>query len=812
MRVLTSWLKEFVPFRVGVERLATDLTMAGLEVEGVEDAWHGLARVVAVRVIEAGPLAEDGRLKLCRVDAGNRRLQVVCGAPNAAPGLWTALALPGAVLPDERRVAAATVAGARSEGMLCSEAELGIGEVADRIVDLAAAGRRPLAGRPLADLLGLEDWILEIGVTPNRADCLSVLGVAREVAAVYGLEPGGPDLSPPPAPAAGAGGPVIPVRIDAPEACGRYAAAVLEGIRVGPSPAWMQRRLRAGGIRPINNVVDVTNYVLLETGQPLHAFDLDRLDGPAIVVRPAAEAEHIATLDGKVRALQAGMLVIADRRRPVAVAGVMGGAESEVTGATTRILLESAWFEPRQVRRTARALRLSTESSYRFERGTDPEGVPAALGRAVRLLAEVAGARVAAPPVDLYPAPFAPPEIALRPSRANRLLGTNLSAATMARLLRRASMQVEAAGTGRGKTLRVRPPSFRHDVREAVDLVEEIARLHGYGRIRTRTPAGALETRPAGDLQRLATETRRLLTACGLDEIVSYSFDAPDSPGRLRLPPGDPRSRPVRLRNPLSEDQSILRTSLVPSLLGAASRNIARRCLDLRLFEVGKVFWAVGDGRQPEEHLQIAGLWTGRRHPPGWAFPPDPVDLHDVKGVVEALLDGLGCPWRLSLEVDVPYLAPGTAAAFVDPSGRHPYGHVGQVHPDVLAAWDIRQDVFLFEVSAEAVARGGFGTVRRYAPIPRHPAVERDLAVIVPADVPAGALVDFVTRHEVPALERVEVFDFYTGPPIPRGAKSVGLRLRYRAPDRTLTEDEVSRVHDPLVARLLEHFEARLRT
>ncbi len=801
MLVLTSWLKEFVDFEVSVEELAEALTISGLEVEGLEPAYPWLSTVVAARVDELRlhPGRED--IKVCRVTADGRQRQVVCGAPNVEQGMMTVLALPGTRLPEHGEVEEASLHGIQSSGMLCSEAELLLGEDASGIM---ALGRECVPGTPLAEILGIDDWVLEIGVTPNRADCLSILGVAREVAAIYRLALREPGRLQGPCPE---GEGCIPIIIEAPELCGRYAGAVLHGVQVAPSPVRTRHRLISSGIRPINNIVDITNLVLLERGQPLHAFDLDMLHGPRIRVRTAFQGESIVTLDGKTRELSRDMLVIADQDRPVAVAGVMGGAETEVTDKTTRVLLESAWFAPYQVRRTSKALKLPSESSYRFERGVDPEGTVKALNRAVELMGmlcprlECKGVR------DVYPAPPRPRSIRVRPWRVNKILGTSLSGREIADLVQRIGFDIRSRDEGE---IRGTPPSYRMDLFEEIDLIEEVARLHGFSNVPTESPVAAIDAVAPDDFERLSRRLKELLFAQGLTEVISYSFLSQREIDALGFPGKDKRSRAVRLANPLSDDQAVLRTSLLASLLSTVARNQARRHMNLRLFELGTVFFDRGEGSLPDEEHRVAALWRGLRHPGGWAWPEENADLFDLKGVLEEILAGANVEdWRFELGTpDDPYYVPGTSVRVI--AGERPLGTLGQVDPGVAGAFGVKGGVFAFDLSFEALLACSTRE-KRFRPLPRYPRAERDAAIIVSEDVPSIEMVTLVRSQEVPILEGVEIFDVYSGKPIPRGYKSVGLRFRYRAPDHTLSDDEVASVHGPLVDLILKRFKARLR-
>ncbi len=805
MLILTSWLKEFVHFTVPVETLAEDLTMAGLEVEEIEPAYKGLAPVVVCSVEEIVPHPHASHLQVCTVAAGEQKFDVVCGAPNVEKGRLAALARPGTVLSDGTTVESSDIYEIRSDGMLCSEAELGIGDDETGILILEPApGREP--GKSLVDVLGLKDWVLDIAVTPNRPDCLSVLGVAREVSAIYGIPltiPQSPNSSIPQSPNSS-----ISVSIKAPDLCGRYTAAVMEGIRIGHSPHWMAKRLQASGIRPINNVVDVTNYVLIERGQPLHAFDLDMLTGPAIEVRTARPGEKIKTIDGKDRELRPDMLVIADADRPVAVAGVMGGAETEVNDDTKRILLESAWFAPIQVRRTSKALKTITESSYRFERGVDPEGVISALYRTVELIGQVTGGCLVGEIKDVYPRPYKPGYLSLRPERANKLLGTGLEPIQIAQLLERIGIELSHVDDEKIKGM---VPAHRLDLKEEVDLVEEIARLHGFPNIPTQVPRAGIAARAPEPSQALVHRIRNILSSQGMTEVISYSFMSPEEIEVLGLGKNDPRMQMVSVQNPLSDDQSVMRTSIIPSLMGTVARNQARRNMDLGLFEIGTVFYARGAGELPLEEQRIVAMCTGARYPESWSWPREQVDLFDLKGVLQGLLQALGISgWKTVLETpDGPFYLPGASAGIVW-GENSVLGSFGQIDPNVLEFWDINGPVFVFELSFNALETAA-SQQHKFTPLARYPAVERDIAVIVPDRLSAQDLLEYISEQAPDFLEEVRIFDIYRGKPVPKGSKSIGMRFTYRALDHTLSDHEVSEVHDPMVRSVLQSYKAKLR-
>ena len=805
MRILTSWLKEFVAFKTPVKTLAEDLTMTGLEVEEIESVHKGLDPIVIGHVEETISHPRASRLKICRVSVGEEEIQVICGAPNVEKGQLVALARPGTILGEGKVIKTAKIYGVRSGGMLCSEEELGIGHDNSGIFVLDPAAPGIEVGRSLIEALGLDDWVLDIGVTANRPDCLSVLGVAREVSAIYGIpirkdrgqrsEIRGQRSE-------------IPISIEDPDLCRRYAAAVMEGIKVGPSPDWLVTRLEASGIRSINNVVDATNYVLMEYGQPLHAFDLDSLIGPEILVRMANSGENITTLDGRERKLQSDMLVIADRERPIAIAGVMGGAETEVNADTGRIFIESAWFAPVQIRRTAKALKLITEASYRFERGVDPNGVIDALYRVIGLISQIADGHLVGTIRDIYPRPYRDREVSLRPQRANRLIGIEIGSGEMADLLNRIGIKVTHVGDEEIKGV---VPSYRPDLKEEVDLIEEIARLHGFSNISTLAPRARIVTQVPDPSQGLINKIKNILMAQGMMEVISYSFVSPGDIESLCLPADDARMRMVKIRNPLSDDQSVMRTTLIPSLMGAVARNQAQRNQDLALFELGAVFQDMGPGELPHEEQRLALLYTGSRHPESWSWSKEQVDIFDLKGVFEELLRVIGISeWRTLPDTpDDPFYLPGSSARVVWKDGAV-LGTFGEVASDVLDALDIKGPVFISDFSLDVIKEAASRQIRFHS-LPRYPGVERDIAIVVSDRVSAQELLDFISSKAPKILEGVQVFDVYRGEPIPKGSKSIGLRFRYRASDRTLSDHAVSKVHNRLVRSVLQSYKAKLR-
>jgi phenylalanyl-tRNA synthetase beta chain len=802
MKVSLSWLQTYVDLSLDADQLAQKLTMAGLEVEAVYDRYSFLQTVLVgcVAVVEPHPQAD--KLKLCRVQAGDRTYEVVCGAPNVAVDMLVPLALPGTELVDGTVLTSSTIRGQRSEGMLCSEIELGLGLDTSGLMVLDGS---LTPGTPLNQALRLTDPVLEISLTPNRADCLSLLGIAREAAGLQGTSLKRPAFQMPEA--LDRIDDHTSVHIEAPDHCPRYAARLITNITVAPSPFWLQDRLRSVGLRPINNLVDITNFVMLETGQPLHAFDFDRLADNRIVVRTARPGEQFTTLDGKERQLTPEMLMICDGEKPVAVGGVMGGLNSEIEEGTSRVLLESAYFDPVSIRKTAKKLGLNTDASHRFERGVDPRGTLHALDRAAALMVELGRGKLMDGHIDAcHDLPTSEP-IRLSVPAANRTLGTCLDAGQMAGLLRSIEFQVDDSGDDQ---LQVTVPSFRVDVSRPEDLMEEIARLWGYDNIPVSFAAIPVGSRVAEKswLQRQLTSEK--LAGLGFNEAINYSFIHRDSGDRIGLGPDDARRRTVEILNPLSEEQAVLRTSLIPGLLETMQRNLARQVRTMKLFEVGKVFLSRGANCQPEEIDMLVGLWTGDRSASGWFGKSTPCDFYDLKGIVESLLTGLHVPeagfTKLAVE-ECTFTQPGASARIIL-AGRQA-GIIGQVHPKVLDAYNLKQPAFVFEINFGQLVESIPDTVVA-RPLPKYPATARDATLIIDQGIEARALIAKVKSMDQPLLEEVHIFDVYQGKPVPENRKSISLRLTYRSAYETLEDDTVNQIHKEITDRLVESFKADL--
>ncbi len=802
MKISLNWLTEYVPLDMTAGELAASLTMVGLEVDSVTERYGFLDTVVVARVVEIESHPENPALKICRVDTGDLQRTVVCGAPNVKPGIRVPLALPGTVLPDGERLEQRMIRNQVSEGMLCSEGELGLGTDRSGLMILP---ENTAMGTPLAKALNLSDAIIEVDLTPNRADCLSVVGIAREAAAIGKKMLRYPDI-----PVEGPGKTIAnhtSVTINAPEACPRYAARLVFDITVGPSPFWLQDRLISVGLRPINNIVDVTNFVMLEMGQPLHAFDYDRLAENRIVVREAAKGETFVTLDQKERTLAPGMLMICDGSNPVALAGVMGGMNSEIRPETKRVLIESACFHPGSIRTTAKQLGLNTDASHRFERGVDPEGVVPALNRAAFLMAEVAGGRLIEGVIDVHPGRKQPAAILLNTAKANRLLGLKLSADEMSALLTAIEFQVEKQDE---HSLQVVPPSFRVDISRPEDLMEEIARLWGYNNIPTTFPAMLSGTRKPEPMLAARDTIRQMLLGFGFYEAINYSFVSAGACDQLRLTPADERRSVVAILNPLTEDQAVLRTSLIPGLLDTMLRNNSRQTQTLKLFETGKIFIHTAVNQQPKEIAMLAGLITGLRGDLSWHQKEQPCDFYDVKGVLEGLCSSLGITGLTFTAVppsDCRYVKPGMAAT-VSIAGEA-VGILGEVHPEVLAGFGLKQTAFVFELGLQALI-GYIPQVKTARPLPKYPSVSRDMTLIMDKQIPASDILLKIEQAEQRLVENILLLDVYEGRPIPAGKKSISIRIIYRSAETTLSDELVNQVHGGITKDLLTVFNASL--
>jgi phenylalanyl-tRNA synthetase beta chain len=800
MLISLDWLSDYVDCPLSPERIAEGLTMAGLEVESVSLRHPQLKNVVTARIEAVEPHPNADRLKICLVRTGDDRLRrIVCGAPNARAGVVSPLALPGAELPGGI-VREAKVRGEMSGGMLCSQKELGLGEDHSGIWILP---EDTVAGIPLDEALGLKDILMEIGITPNRGDCLSFMGIAREVAAL-----GGTSARYPASVVPETGPPVdslTSVTIDDPQGCPRYAARVIRSVKIGPSPHWLKNRVESVGVRSINNIVDVTNFVMMELGQPLHAFDFNRLRDRRIVVRKAAAGERFTTLDSVERELDEGTVLICDGVGPVAIGGVMGGLNSEISPETCDVLLESAYFDPVSIRRTGRKLGLKTEAGFRFERGTDPAGVLRALDRAAGLMLEVGGGQVATGRIDVCPNPLDPAVIDLRVDRVNSLLGIHLSDDQAQEILERLEMRVEKL---QPHLLRVTVPGFRSDITREVDLAEELARISGYDGIPVTSPAAEAHAADCDPRQMVRAQLKELLTGAGFFEVINYSFISSDALRMLGYSEGDDAPVPIRVKNPLSDEQAVMRTSLLPGLLNNARYNIDHRYENFRIFELSKVFLPRKEDPQADEIHHLVGVMTGKRDPLPLYNDGD-VDFYDAKGVVEHICEFLRIEdLRFRAEALPPWLDPSTSASVFVRGER--VGELGGVHPQVRETFDLKRPLFAFRLDFDRLFALQ-GPVPIYRGLPKFPPVPRDLALIADERLPVEEPLDFMRSLNEPLLESIEIFDIFKSEQIGDGKKSIGYRLTYRAADRSLTDEEVNSIHGRLIAQVTARFGVSLR-
>jgi phenylalanyl-tRNA synthetase beta chain len=796
MRVPLGWLAEWIDLPDSQGDLCERLTLGGLEIEGVERSGPDLSGIRIGRVVECGKHPAADKLSLCRVETGDGEpLDIVCGAPNVASGQKVAVALPGAQLPDGTKIKKAKLRGVVSHGMICSERELGLGDAHEGILVLPPDAP---VGAPLSDAVAAGDVVLDLEITPNRGDWVSMLGIAREVRAHFGGELRLPPVDPPEAARRAAED--IRIEIEDGEGCYRYVGRVVRGVRVGSSPEWLQRRLETAGVRSINAIVDVTNLVMLEFGQPIHAFDLDTLRGEVIRVRRARGGETLRTLDGETRELGAEDLVIADAERAIAVAGVMGGAETEVRDDSVNLLIESAHFHPARVRKTARRLGLSTEASYRFERSVDRAGIQRAADRAARLIAELTGGEVSAGIVEATAgAPPITEEIRLDPARVNRLLGTDLSIDDVAALLERVDVAPVRAANG---TLGCRIPSYRNDLHIPEDLIEEVARVHGYDRIPTTLPHGALVPVEPSRERVLIDAARDSLAGAGLIEVMTFPGMRLADLEALRLAADDARRQTVRVLNPLSEEESQLWTTAVPSLLRAAQLNLARQVEWVRIFHVGRVFVRSAKGELPTEPLRISALLTRPSHDGLWSRAPAPL-FFEAKGVAERLTLDLGVDADFSAGAPEPYLHPGAANEIRVGDTR--LGAVGELHPAVAAHFEIGLPCALIEVDLSGVAELPQRPAS-YREVSRQPRVRRDLAVLLDRGQPAAEVLEAIRKTAGAQLVALEIFDRYEGKGVPEGKVSLAFRLDFQRPDRTLKDAEVTKITDRVMQMLSQRF------
>lgn len=803
MLVSYKWLKEYVDLDgVSAAELAEKITKSGIEVEGVETLNEGIRGVVVGHVLSCEQHPNADKLNKCLVDTGEADpVQIICGAPNVAAGQKVAVAKTGAVLPGNFKIKKAKLRGEESNGMICSLQELGIEgklvakEFSEGIYVFPNAAE---VGTDALELLNRDDQILELGLTPNRADCLSMLGVAYEVGAILGKEVKLPETNT--APANEKASDYIKVSVTAKEDNPLYVAKVIKNVKIGPSPHWMQSRLMGAGIRPHNNIVDITNYILLEYGQPLHAFDYDRLGSREILVRRAADGEEIVTLDDTKRILSTDHLVITNGTEPVALAGVMGGANSEVNSQTENVLLESAYFTGPAIRKASKDHGLRSEASTRYEKGVDPARVRAAAERAAELMAAYAQGEVLAGSVEADSLEITPVIVSVTLEKVNRVLGTDLSEEVVADIFSRLKFDVL---TDNG-TFTVTVPTRRGDITIEEDLIEEVARLYGYDLLPKTLPIGTSTQGGLTDYQKKRRTVRQFLEGAGLMQAITYSLTSAEKAAQYALD----KREPITLAMPMSEERSVLRLSIVPQLLDALKYNQARQNDNLALYETGAVFLKTGSSELPEEREHLAAAITGlwENHP--WQGAKEPVDFYVVKGILEGLFTQLGIEEMVSFKKGaVEGMHPGRTA-LLSIAGKQ-VGFVGQVHPTVQKSLDLKE-TYVFELSLKAILSVEIPALR-YKTIPRYPSITRDIALVVGAETPAGDLQDIIIEAGGSLLTDVNLFDLYEGEHMEAGKKSLAFSLKYLNPEKTLTDEDVMKAHDKVLTALKEKANAVLR-
>ena len=801
MRVPYTWLKDFIDTDLSARELADLLTYSGIEVEEVTSLKPNFSGVVVAEVLSIERHPEADKLFVTRVTDGKEEKTVVAGINNIVPGNKIPLAQPGAQLPGGVIIRRSKLRGVESNGMLCSAEELGLA-LNPGVHGILVLDEDTPVGMPLEVALGLNDPILVLGLTPNRSDCLGLVGVAHEVAALTGetiqlpnnaLRVASPEL------------PVPRIHIEDQRLCSRYTGLVIKGVNIELSPIWLQVRLLQAGVRPISNIVDVTNYVMWEWGQPLHAFDYDTLFDHTIIVRRAENGETLVTLDNNERQLTPEMIVIADPNEAVGLAGVMGGLTTEVTEKTKAVFLESAHFNPVSIRRTGRSLGLHSEAQQRFEKGVDVNGCAEAIRRAARLIELLGAGTVDGDIVDEYVVPSSPRQIRLRPERARRLLGLEISQLEMANIFMRQGFTVDE-----GTQLHVTVPTLRADLQDEVDLIEEIARIYGYDKIATTLPGGALTQGRRTEKQRALRKTKEVLVACGLTEAICYSFTSPQQYNKLCVPENHEVRDALKLANPLSEEQSVMRTMLLGGLLDVLAYNQNRNQQNIRLFEIGAVYLPDKEplAKLPLEKTTLGITVMGAFPVEHWQQKPQVTDFFDVKGIIETIMNRLGISGVSYETVELPWCQPGQTAGIVI-GGSH-IGWIGRIAPKVLDNYDLNKPVYAAELNLEEVLHEA-KLVVEYKSLPRYPAVLRDLAIVVPDLIAADDVMAVIRKAGGLIVEDVTLFDQYRGPQIPEGSRSLAFAVTYRDPARTLSDDVITKVHQEIETALASHLGAGLR-
>ena len=810
MQVSTKWLKDYINIDITPEELAEKYTMAGVPVENVVRADEGLEKVVTGKIEKLDKHPDSDHLLVCQINVGTGELiQIVTGAQNVKEGQVVPVALVGAHLPNGQKISKGKLRGVASNGMLCSAQELKLD--LENLPEEQKTGIYILPddtpiGVLAKEVLGLDDVVLEFELTANRGDCFSVFGLVREAEVLTNQEAKYPEIKVNEDDKDNAKD-LVEIKIDAPDLCGRFSARVLKNVKLGPSPEWMQQRLQGAGIRAINNVVDVTNFVMVELGQPMHAYDYDEVAGHVLNARRAVEGEQLHTLDDSNRLAKGGELVIADAEKAAGLAGVMGGFETEITEKTKTVVLEAASFNGASIRRTSRSVGLHSEASGRFERGVDETKTIRALDRAAQLLQDMGACTVCKGVVDVYPNPKSEVTVEFTPEQINQRLGTDVKPDKMVDILTKLGFEL----SNKGNVYSVKVPTWRNDVSLMEDISEEIARIIGYDKIPSTLPIGVTSQGYQSDTQNFVDKIKSVLVSLGMNEELSFSFTNPTMFDKMNVPEDSELRKAVPIMNPLTDDYPLLRTTLLSSVMENVARNYSRKNEDVRLFEVAPVFYpkALPITEQPIETLKLAGIIMGRREPKGWNQNSAEVDFYDMKGIVEELFNNIAID-KYTVEVGEHFaMHPGKTAVFK--KGKEILATVGEIHPAIANAFDIPKKMYVFEADIATLIKYTAKNFH-YEQLPKYPAITRDLAILVDKSVAAGEVEKLIAKNGGKYFNQVTLFDVYTGERISEDKKSLAFNIKFQSIDRTLTDAEADESFKKILAAVEKQFNAELRS